>query len=462
MTDQLPSLTVFRRYDIRGIVGSTLTPEIVGNIGRAYASRLRELRQSQVIVARDARLSSPGFARAFIEALLASGIDVIDLGAAPTPVAYFATHELNIPNAAIITGSHNPSDYNGLKLTARGRPLHSEKLRELYERIRASRYVDGEGRLTELDIIPRYLRRIVGEIQLARPLRIVVDGGNGVAGATATELFRQLGCDATPIYCEPDGHFPNHHPNPSDPANLDSLIERVRSGGFDLGLAFDGDGDRLGVVDSSGEIIWPDRLMMLFSRNILQRHPGGRIVFDVKSSRHLEAEVARSGGEPVMWASGYSLIRQKISEVDAIFGGELSGHLFFRDRWYGFDDGLYAGARLLEILASESRDSHAVFADLPNGVNTPEIMVAFESESRLRAFMEALMSGKNGFGSARVQRIDGLRVDYDDGWGLARESHTTPSLSLRFEGETDSALQRIQADFKRRLLAVEQNLKLPF
>ncbi len=462
MTDQLPSKTVFRRYDIRGIVGSTLTPEIVRKIGMAYGSLLLEKQETQVIVARDARLSSPEFAEVFIQALLDSGVDVVNLGAVPTPLAYFATHHLNIGNSAIITGSHNPGNYNGIKLNLRGSPLHSDKLQALYTRIQQQKFSTGHGKQTFFDVTDIYQDAVVTGVPLQRPLKIAIDCGNGIAGVVAPKLFKAMGCDVTELYCDPDGTFPNHHPNPSEPKNLTKLRAVIRESDYDLGLAFDGDGDRLGIIDSEGQIIWPDRQMMLFSREILKQHPQGKVVFDVKSSRHLSAEIARHGGEPLMWSSGHSLIRQKMQDCGAVFGGELSGHLFFADRWYGFDDGLYSAARMLEIVAGQTRSSAAIFAELPNGVNTPEISVGFESERVLKDFMEGLLLRASEFNQATVNRIDGLRVDYADGWGLARESHTTPSLSLRFEGNTHSALKRIQSKFKHELLSVQSNLQLPF
>lgn len=462
MMDQLPSATIFRRYDIRGIVDATLTLEIIRQIGLAYAAILIEKQESQVIVARDARLSSPAYSEAFIQALLDSGLDVVNLGAVPTPLAYFATHHLSIGNSAIITGSHNPGNYNGVKLVVQGRPLHSEKLRALHSRIQQQNFITGQGKQSFVNLSEIYQQEVTAGIRLERPLTIAIDCGNGIAGVIAPQLFRALGCEVTELYCEPDGTFPNHHPNPSEPQNLKQLRKVVRQGGYDLGLAFDGDGDRLGVIDSEGGIIWPDRQMMLFSRDILAQHPGGKIIFDVKSSRHLGSEIARHGGKPMMWSSGYSLIQQKMQDSGAIFGGELSGHLFFADRWYGFDDGLYTAARMLEIVASRASTSAEIFAELPNGVNTPEISVEFESERCLKDFMDVFLARASEFNQATINQIDGLRVDYADGWGLARESHTTPSLSLRFEGETQVALERIQNKFKQELLSVQSNLQLPF
>lgn len=464
MTDQLPSKTLFRRYDIRGIVDTTLTGEVVRQVGYAFASLLLENDETECIVARDARLSSPEFGKIFTDALLESGVDVIDLGAVPTPIAHFAGHHLGVWNAAVITGSHNPSDYNGIKLCYKSAPLHSEGLQELYARIQQKNYhrADKAGKCIETDAKGAYQCSIASNITLDRKMKVVVDCGNGIAGVTAPGLLRRLGCEVTELFSKPDGNFPNHHPNPSDPKNLKHLKQKLQEGDYDLGLAFDGDGDRIGVMDSAGNVIWPDRLMILFSREILKTRPGGKVVYDVKSSRHLGLEIAKAGGQPVMYSSGHSLIREKVQEIGAVFGGELSGHLFFSDRWYGFDDGLYAAARLLEILSQTKDSSETVFNTVPNGVNTPELTVLFGSESRLSDFMQEFLEGVHEFENARISRIDGFRADFQDGWGLARESHTTPSLSLRFEGKDEASLHRIQGVFKRELLAIESGLKLPF
>ena len=454
---------IFRRYDIRGVVDKTLNREIIYNIGKAYAAELLDNGEQKAIVAHDVRLSSPGYAREFSAALLESGIDVISIGMVPTPVAYFAVHHLGIPNAAIITGSHNPSQYNGIKLVVSGLPLHSENLKLLHTRICKNNFQRGQGTFSEIDLIPSYLDSIAKDIQLKRPLKVVIDCGNGIAGITVPKLLSKLGCDVTKLYCEPDGRFPNHHPNPSVPENLRALESMLKKGHFDIGLAFDGDGDRLGVMDCSGNIIWPDRQMILFSQDILKKMPGATIIFDVKSSNHLEKSVVEQGGIPLMWHSGHALIRHKMATThEAAFGGELSGHLYFNDRWYGFDDGLYAAGRLLELISADPRTSTEIFSALPDSLNTPELNIDFDSETKLFHFMDRFLEHKKDFGSARVCHIDGLRVDYEDCWGLVRASHTSPSLSMRFEADDEIALSRIKNKFRCELHAIEPGLDLPF
>ncbi len=461
----IPGLTetIFRRYDIRGIVDKSLTRKIIYNIGKAYAAQLIDKGEHKAIVAHDVRLSSPGFAREFTAALLESGIDVASIGMVPTPVAYFAVHHLGISNAAIITGSHNPSHYNGIKLVVDGLPLHSEKLKRLHHRICKEDYYKGKGTFSEIDVVPAYLDSIIEDIQLKRPLKIAVDCGNGIAGLTAPKLLNYLGCEVSELYCDPDGRFPNHHPNPSIPENLEALKTVLKKGDFDIGLAFDGDGDRLGVMDRDGNIIWPDRQMILLSQDILKKIPGATIIFDVKSSTHLEKSVAKLGGKPLMWQSGHALIRHKMATTrDAALGGELSGHLYFNDRWFGFDDALYAAARLLELISSDPRPSTEIFGALPNSINTPELSVDFDCETQLFQFMDQFLKQEKDFPGARICHIDGLRIDYDDGWGLVRASHTSPSLSLRFEADNQTALSRIQNKFRSELHAIKPELLLPF
>ena len=462
MTQYLPTSTIFRRYDIRGIVGTTLTEKAVRQIGLAYAGLLHDKRETQAIIARDARLSSPLFSHIFIEALLDSGIHVTDIGAVPTPVAYFAGTQLNIGNVIIITGSHNPADYNGIKLLVQGMPLHSERLQGLYFRIRQEDFRTGQGRLKFKNILPAYWQRIIHDIQLDRPLKIAADCGNGIAGISAAPLLKQLGCEVTGLFCEPDGNFPNHHPDPASPKNLQDLKAVVLEGGYDIGLAFDGDGDRVGVLDAKGNIIWPDRQMMLLSQDILSRQPGATIIYDVKSSHHLGRKIAEWGGKPMMWASGYTLIRQKLVNTNAALGGELSGHIFFNDRWLGFDDGLYTAVRLLELIARSPKPSDQVFAAFPEVQSTPELAVKFNSEWELRQFMQQFLNSEPDFNGADICRIDGFRVDYPDRWGLVRVSHTSPVLSLRFEGDNNNALEQIQNQFRSALLAVKPDLNLPF
>lgn len=451
---------IFRAYDIRGVVGTDLTPAGVRAIGQALGSAALAKGQRQVCIARDGRLSSPALAAALAEGLGASGCDVIDLGLAPTPVLYFATHVLETRSGVMVTGSHNPADYNGLKMVVDGATLAEDDIQSLRRRIESGDLTTGQGRLERLDIVPRYLDRIADSVRLARPLKVVVDCGNGVAGALVPTLFERLGCEVIPLYCEVDGRFPHHHPDPSQPKNLETLIATVRREGADLGCAFDGDADRLGVVDSSGKIIWPDRQMMVFAAGLLARRPGATIIFDVKCTRHLGAHIARLGGQPLMWKTGHSLIKAKIKETGAELAGEMSGHIFFKERWFGFDDGIYAGARLLEILAADPRRSAEVFRDLPDSVNTPELNITL-AEGENFGFVDRLRELAD-FPDARITTIDGLRVDFADGFGLVRASNTTPALVIRFEADSEASLGRIQGRFRELLHRVRPDLSLPF
>ncbi len=458
----LPVKTIFRKYDIRGIVDTTLTEDIVYLIGQGYAATLLDLGESGAIVARDTRLSSPTYCEAFSQALLDSGVNVTDIGAVPTPVANFAVHEFGIGNAVIVTGSHNPSNYNGLKLVVQGQPFHSEKLVTLYQRIAQGDFRSGRGQLTQHGIVPEYIRQLSAGIHIERPLRVAIDCGNGISGPVATGLLKTLGCQVHELFCEPDGRFPNHHPNPSVPENLQALQQLVIDGHLDIGLALDGDGDRLGVVDSTGKIIWPDRQLLLFAREILRERPGSTIVYDVKSTRHLESFIRQAGGVPLMVASGHSLLRRKMQETGAPLGGELSGHLFFNDRWFGFDDGLYTAARLLEILSHTEQSSSELFATLPDSPSTPEITIDFGCEQKLQDFMQAFQRLDHDSEVQRITAIDGLRIEYPHGWSLVRASNTTPSLSIRFEADDDVSLQHIEALISQRIHQLEPGLTLPF
>lgn len=462
MSEQPPA-SIFLRYDIRGIVGDTISPENTQTIGQAFALLMHETNEHSVIVAHDNRPSSPALVAALIEGLTDSGIDVISLGEQPTPLAYFATHQLNIPNTLIITGSHNPPGYNGIKCVLAGKPLHSEGLQRLFRRTRSNLPLKEKGKCQQKNIVPDYLNRVTGDIQLKRKLKIIVDCGNGTASAIAPDLMRQLGCDVTELYCDSDGSFPNHHPNPSVPENMDEMKRQLQAGNFDLGLAFDGDGDRLGVMDCNGKIIWPDRQMMLFSEDVLRHHPGASIIFDIKSSQHLSDTIQGQGGNPIMWCSGHSLLKEKLAEMpEAQLAGELSGHIFFKDRWYGFDDALYAAARLLEIIARDNQDSAKQFARWPDAESTPELGIDFENYEKLAQFMHQLRQLHGQFTDGQTTLIDGIRVDFSDGWGLVRASNTTPTLVLRFEGKDKKTLKRIQAEFRQQLLTVEPGLSLPF
>jgi phosphomannomutase/phosphoglucomutase len=451
---------IFKAYDIRGIVGRTLTAPAVERIGQAIGSAARERGRSAVVIGRDGRHSGPELAVALAAGLRASGVDVIDVGQVATPMLYFAAHHLGTNSGVAVTGSHNPPDYNGLKIMVDGETLAGAAIQDLKSRIEQGRLTRGAGALRAQSIREDYLRRIVSDIKLARPLRLVVDCGNGVAGATAPELYRRLGCEVTELYCDVDGSFPNHHPDPSRPENLADVQRALAQGKGELGLAFDGDGDRLGVVTKSGRIIYPDRQLMLFAADVLKRNPGAEVIFDVKSTRNLFQWIRDHGGRPVMWKTGHSFIKQKLQETGAPLAGEMSGHVFFKERWYGFDDALYAGARLLEILSRE-RDPGAVLEALPDAVSTPELHLKL-AEGENYALMDELKARARFDGAREVITIDGLRVEYADGFGLARPSNTTPVVVLRFEADSEAALRRIQGDFRRAILAVKADAALPF
>jgi len=455
-----PAAEIFKAYDIRGIVGKTIDEQIVYGIGQAIGSEARARGIGTLVIARDGRLSGPALSTALAGGIRAAGCDVIDIGMAPTPVLYFAAEHLKTGSGVMVTGSHNPPNYNGLKIVVGGETLSGEAIQALRRRIERGDYTSGSGAQRVVDIVPDYIDRIVGDVDLQRPLKLVVDCGNGVAGAVAPRLFRALGCDVQDLYCEVDGRFPHHHPDPSQPENLVDLISTVKNSGADLGLAFDGDGDRLGVIDSHGGVIWPDRQMMLYAADVLSRHPGAEIIFDVKCSRHLAQEIEAHGGRALMWRTGHSLIKTKMKESGALLAGEMSGHIFFKERWYGFDDALYTAARLLEILAKRSQATADVFAALPNAVSTPELRVEL-AEGEQFAFMEQLLA-QAAFPDAQITTIDGLRADYDDGWGLVRASNTTPSLILRFEADNDTALKRIETHFREVMLGLNPGLHLPF
>ncbi|HEX7026818.1 MAG TPA: phosphomannomutase/phosphoglucomutase [Gammaproteobacteria bacterium] len=455
------SPSIFRAYDIRGIVKDALTPDTVELIGRAFGSEAADKNQQRVVIARDGRLSSPALARALARGLQAAGRDVIDIGLVPTPVLYFATHELNTGTGVMITGSHNPPEYNGLKMMVAGGTLHGDEIQELRERIEAENFVSGNGSYVEQDMVDTYVKRIVGDADIRRPLNIAVDCGNGAASEVAVRLFKALNLKPVELFCNVDGTFPNHHPDPSKEENLQDLRKVIAEQKLDLGLAFDGDGDRLGVVDGGGNVIWPDRQMILFSTDILERNPGSTIIFDVKCSTHLKNAIAEHGGKPVMSKTGHSIIKARMKQENAALAGEMSGHIFFKERWYGFDDGLYTAVRLLEILSKDQRNPQEVFASLPNSVNTPELNIKFVEEGKHYEFIDAFARSA-AFPGAEVITIDGLRADFSDGWGLVRASNTTPSLVLRFEAETEAALKRIQDAFREQMLKVDSSLKLPF
>lgn len=458
---QLPA-SIFRAYDIRGVVGETLTADIVYDIGRAFGSEAKEKGAQTIVVGRDGRLSSQSLASALIQGLCDSGRDVIDIGLVPTPVLYFATHYLSARSGIMVTGSHNPAEYNGLKLVLQGETLAEEGVQRLYHRIIGGNYVEpvSRGTVSQQSLTADYLARVAGDVNLGRELKVALDCGNGVAADVAPQLLRLLGCEVVELNCEVDGRFPSHHPDPSQPENLQELIAAVKRHNADIGIAFDGDGDRLGVVDSRGNILWPDRQLMLFAIDVLEDHPGGTIIYDVKSSRDLRRVIEGQGGQPLMWKSGHSLLKAKVKESGALLAGELSGHLFFNDRWYGFDDALYAMARLLEILARGTRSSADLFRVLPEAISTPELRVTLP-EGGAAKLMERL-KGQVRFPGAQIVTLDGIRAEFEDGWGLVRASNTSPSLTLRFEAVSVDALKRIQKLFSDALLALEPGLKLPF
>ena len=458
-TTELPP-EIFKAYDIRGIVGKTLTPAIVERIGQAIGSAARARNQTRVVVGRDGRLSGPELVAALARGLASTGCEVIDIGMVPTPVVYFATHHLGTHTGVAVTGSHNPPDYNGLKMVIAGETLSGEAIQKLRQRLLDNDLVTGAGKITQTDVREAYLSRILGDVKLARKMRVAVDCGNGVAGELAPQLFKRLGCDITELYCKIDGTFPNHHPDPSQPKNLVDLIAEVKKGGYDAGLAFDGDGDRLGVISPDGSVIWPDRQMILYARDVLARNPGAEIIYDVKCSRTLAEAITAAGGKGTMWKTGHSFIKAKLKETGALLAGEMSGHTFFKERWYGFDDGLYTAARLLEILARDNRAPQEIFTALPNTVNTPELNLKFP-EGEHYTFMQQFLKQARLPG-ARITTIDGFRADFTDGFGLVRASNTTPVLVVRFEADNAAALARIQQQFRALVLATKPDVQLPF
>jgi phosphomannomutase/phosphoglucomutase len=456
------SPVIFRAYDIRGVVEEDLTAGVVELIGRAVGSEAGARGEQAIVVGRDGRHSSPELAGALIKGIRAAGRDVIDVGMVPTPVLYFAAQTLDAGSGVMVTGSHNGPEYNGLKIVLGGDTLFEDGIQRIYQRITGGELNNGDGALSSAEIISDYIHRISEDIpvSLSGSLKLVVDCGNGVTGIVAPQLFRALGHDVTELYCEVDGGFPNHHPDPSQPENLAALIEKVNSEGADLGLAFDGDGDRLGVIDGRGNIIWPDRQLMVLARDVLSRNPGAEIIYDVKCSRHLKSIIESSGGRPLMWKTGHSLIKRRMKEDNALLAGEMSGHIFFKERWYGFDDAVYAAARLLEVIVNAGTEPSNFFEDVPEGVSTPELRIDLPEEQH-RTVMQELEAAAV-FDDAEIIKVDGLRIEFADGWGLIRPSNTTPCLVLRFEAENREALERIQEAFRGLILSVNPDLKLPF
>lgn len=452
---------IFRAYDIRGVVGETLSVDVAERIGQAIGTVLEEQGLTDIVVGRDGRLSGPELSDGLIEGLRKAGRNVIDIGLAPTPVAYFAAYHLRTGSSVAVTGSHNPPDYNGFKIVVGGQTLSGDAITDLYARINEQRLhrADVHGTLQQRDVATDYIQRIADDVQMDRPLKVVVDAGNGVAGDIAPKLLEAIGAEVIPLYCDVDGTFPNHHPDPSEPHNLEDLIQTVKRFDADIGLAFDGDGDRLGVVTKEGEIIFPDRLLMLFAADVLERNPGALIIYDVKCTGKLQGWVLSHGGTPLMWQTGHSLIKAKMRETGAELAGEMSGHFFFQERWYGFDDGLYSAARLLEILAARAETASEVLNALPNALSTPEIKVPVAGSPHE---VVARFVASAQFEGARLTTIDGLRADWEDGWGLVRASNTTPILVLRFEADNKEALARIKDEFRAHLSKVAPEITATF
>jgi len=448
---QTVSKSIFKAYDIRGIVNEDLTIETVVLIGKAIGSESIERGERGIVVGRDGRTSGPDLMNALVEGIKSTGCHVVKIGMIPTPVLYYATYSKGASSGVMITGSHNPPNYNGFKMMIAGETLSGERILNLYERINNQNFHQGQGTSTTIDIQEDYLNRVTSDVSIKRPLKIVVDCGNGVAGHLAPKLFEALGCEVIKLFCHIDGSFPNHHPDPSKLENLNNLIAEIKAEKADLGLAFDGDGDRLGVIDEKGNVIWADRQMILFSRDVIHRNPGAKIVFDVKCSSLLSKDISNQGGRPILSRTGHSFIKAKIKEESALLGGEMSGHIFFKERWYGFDDALYAGARLIEILSSRNESCSEIFSELPDSFNTPEINIHFDKQGDQFDAMEKLKKTAN-FNEGVLTTIDGIRLDYEDCWGLVRPSNTTPCLVLRFEAETEASLKRIIEEFREWLV----------
>ena len=453
--------SIFKAYDVRGIVGQTLDESVAEHLGRAFGSEMRAQGERLVAVGRDGRLSGPALSAAVVRGLRAAGVDVIDIGPVTTPMTYYVA-ATRCNSGIQVTGSHNPKDYNGFKMVLAGRAIYGDEIQNLRRRIEEEDYTQGHGALTTLDVLPEYRERIVSDVKLARPMKIAVDSGNGIPGASAPGILRTLGCEVVELYSEVDGNFPNHHPDPSKPENLRDLIRTMQETGAELGLAFDGDGDRLGVVTRQGNIIYPDRQLMLFAQDVLARNPGAWIIYDVKCTQRLAPAIREAGGVPLMWRTGHSLIKAKLKETGAPLAGEMSGHIFFKERWYGFDDATYTAARLLEIL-SRHDDPSAVLDALPTSHSTPELNVpcAEGEHHEVIAQLKALHERESIFpGAQEVVTIDGLRAEYADGFGLVRASNTTPVLVLRFEGHTPEALHRIQQTFMEALRRVKPDAQM--
>lgn len=451
---------IFRAYDIRGIIDKTLSADTAYWIGRAVGSESLAKGERNVVVGRDGRLSGPVMVQALIQGLRDCGCNVTDLGMVPTPVLYFATNVLAASTGVMVTGSHNPPDYNGFKIVLAGETLANERITALHTRIVQNDLASGSGSLTQIEMLQRYLEHIRDDIKLAKPLRVVVDCGNGVGGVIGPQVLEALGCSIIPLYCDVDGTFPNHHPDPGKPENLQELIARVKAENADIAVAFDGDADRIGVVTNSGRIIFSDHLMMLFAQDVLSRNPGADVIFDVKCTRRLATVISDNGGNPIMWKTGHSLMKAKMRETGALLAGEMSGHVFFKERWFGFDDGIYSAARLLEILSNDDRDADAIFSSFPVNLSTPEINIEVTEDTKFKIIERLHNEGQ--WGAASLTTLDGIRADFPKSWGLVRASNTTPMLVLRFEGETADDLEQIKVLFREQLLAIVPDLELPF
>ncbi len=455
-------VSIFRAYDIRGVAGQTLTESVVLAIGQAIGTLAQAQKKTCLVVGRDGRYSSPALSKSLIKGMIKSGCDVIDIGMVPTPVLYFACHHLGTQSGVMLTGSHNPADYNGLKIVIAGKSLAGSEIQAIRQCIEYDVLTTGQGSVSAIDIVKDYIARITTDVAVARTVKVVVDCGNGVAGLIAPQLLAALGADVTPLYCDVDGSFPNHHPDPGQPENLRELAIQVQKDGAELGIAFDGDGDRLGVVDAKGQIIWPDRLMMMFAQDMLSRHPGETVIYDVKSTNLLADTIEKSGGRALMCKTGHSVIKNKMQETGAKLAGEMSGHIFFKERWFGFDDGLYAACRLLEILSGDAlaRTSTEILAAIADRVNTPEILVKMK-EGDNHTFIDNLLATAK-FEGAKIVTVDGLRAEYPHGWGLVRASNTVPALTLRFEADSTDSLHEIQQRFKKYMLQINPELTIPF
>ena len=453
---------IFRAYDIRGVFGEELTCEVVCEIAKAIGTIAHKKNQQEIVVGRDGRISSPELNQVLIEGLLSTGIDIIDIGIVPTPATYFASHHLNTNNCVMITGSHNAAEYNGLKTVIAGNSLFADGIEEIKNYIISKEYTEGQGKLRHTDISSDYIQRISDDINIStRSLpKIVIDCGNGSAGEIAPRLFEELGCNFITMFSEIDGSFPNHHPDPSQPDNLEDLARRVKKENADIGFAFDGDGDRLGIVDAGGDIIWPDKQLMLLARDVLSRNKGSNIIYDVKCTRYLKSIIESNHGKAMMWKTGHSFIKQKMNEVNAPLAGEMSGHIFFKERWYGFDDALYTAARFIEIFSKSKKKPTELFKELPYGISTPELRMFLKEDEHIN-FMKEFSKNISNL-NANIIDIDGLRIEHDDGWGLVRPSNTSPYIIYRFEADTESALKHIQFEFRNIINLIKPNVEIPF